>query len=224
MIRRTAPEPLTVLALRPRLRCQALWLSCAVHGRGVPGALAGAMDRHHRRLAALASIAWAVLPDGPTRSAILVLSNTTRILTLFVNVMPLLRFDSYYILSDLLDVANLQDRAFAHTRWWMRELLFRPGLPPPERHAPELCSNSAGLFLRLLVLPVLRVLGDRDAGRTTSPSRRWQSCSPPSKSGSSSPDRAGALVSDPRSGPMHIARPFGARLLADHRGIRSSHS
>jgi len=89
-------------------------------------------------VAALASIAWAVLPDGSARNAMFVLSSTTWILTLLVNVMPLLRFDGYYILSDLLDVPNLQERAFAHARWWLRELLFRPDLPPPETHSPRL--------------------------------------------------------------------------------------
>jgi putative peptide zinc metalloprotease protein len=83
-------------------------------------------------VAAVASIAWAILPDGPMRSAVFVLSSTTWILTVSVNVVPLLRFDGYYVLSDLLDIANLQERGFAYTRWWLRELLFRPGAPPPE--------------------------------------------------------------------------------------------
>jgi putative peptide zinc metalloprotease protein len=85
---------------------------------------------------ALASIAWAVLPDGPARSAMFVLSSTTWILTVFVNIVPLLRFDGYYILSDLLDIANLQERGFAYTRWYIRELLFRPGVSAPERPSP----------------------------------------------------------------------------------------
>ena len=83
-------------------------------------------------IAAIASIAWAVLPDGPTRSAMFVLSSSTWLLTLLVNISPLMRFDGYYILSDLLDFPNLQERGFAYTRWLMREVLFRPNVPPPE--------------------------------------------------------------------------------------------
>ncbi|HZB53080.1 MAG TPA: site-2 protease family protein, partial [Reyranella sp.] len=83
-------------------------------------------------IAAAASIAWAVLPDGPTRSAMFVLSSSTWVLTLFVNLSPLMRFDGYYILSDLLDFPNLQERGFAYTRWLMREVLFRPNVAPPE--------------------------------------------------------------------------------------------
>lgn len=83
-------------------------------------------------IAAIASIAWAVLPDGPTRSAMFVLSSSTWLLTLLVNISPLMRFDGYYILSDLLDFPNLQERGFAYTRWLLREVLFRPNVPPPE--------------------------------------------------------------------------------------------
>lgn len=83
-------------------------------------------------IAAIASIAWAVLPDGPTRSAMFVLSSSTWLLTLLVNISPLMRFDGYYILSDLLDFPNLQERGFAYTRWLLREVLFRPNVAPPE--------------------------------------------------------------------------------------------
>ena len=89
-------------------------------------------------VAAIASIVWAVLPDGPARAAAFVLSSSTWILTLFVNLSPLMRFDGYYLLSDALDVANLQDRAFAFTRWVLREALFRPRAAPPERFRPAM--------------------------------------------------------------------------------------
>lgn len=46
-----------------------------------------------------------------------------------------MRFDGYYLLSDYLDIANLQDRSFALARWWLREKLFGFGDPPPE-HFP----------------------------------------------------------------------------------------
>jgi putative peptide zinc metalloprotease protein len=88
-------------------------------------------------IAVLATLAWAVLPPGPLRSAAFVLSSTTWILTLLVNLSPLMRFDGYYILSDLLDFPNLQERGFAMARWWLRELLFRPRQPPPEPLPPR---------------------------------------------------------------------------------------
>ena len=89
-------------------------------------------------VAAIASIVWAVLPDGPARSSVFVLSSSTWILTLLINISPLMRFDGYYLLSDALDVANLQPRSFAYSRWAVREALFRSRVPPPERFSPAM--------------------------------------------------------------------------------------
>ncbi|MBU0500724.1 MAG: HlyD family efflux transporter periplasmic adaptor subunit [Gammaproteobacteria bacterium] len=49
---------------------------------------------------------------------------------------PLMRFDGYYLLSDLLGLPNLQDRAFRFGRWHLRETLFGLGDPPPEGASP----------------------------------------------------------------------------------------
>lgn len=43
-----------------------------------------------------------------------------------------MRFDGYYLFSDYLDTANLQDRSFALARWRLRESLFHFQLPVPE--------------------------------------------------------------------------------------------
>ncbi len=59
-------------------------------------------------------------------------------MSLAVNLNPLMRFDGYYLLSDALDVENLQERGFALARWRMRELLFGFGDAPPERLSPAL--------------------------------------------------------------------------------------
>ena len=83
-------------------------------------------------LAIAASLAWSVLPDGPLRTGAFLLSSSTWLLTMAVNVNPLMRFDGYFLLSDWLDVPNLQDRGFAMGRWWLREQLFGLGDAPPE--------------------------------------------------------------------------------------------
>lgn len=83
-------------------------------------------------LAAFATVAWSLLPDGALRSACFLLATSTWILTLAVNLNPFMRFDGYYLLSDALDIANLQDRSFALARWWLRERLWGFGDPPPE--------------------------------------------------------------------------------------------
>lgn len=53
--------------------------------------------------------------------------------SLLINVSPFMRFDGYYVLSDLLKMPNLQYRAFALTRWQIRRWLFDWQDPPPEK-------------------------------------------------------------------------------------------
>lgn len=87
-------------------------------------------------LAAIASVAWSVLPPGAARTAAHVLASTTWVMTLAVNASPFLRYDGYYLLSDLLDVPDLQTRAFALGRWKLRRLLFNFEEPLPEAMSP----------------------------------------------------------------------------------------
>jgi putative peptide zinc metalloprotease protein len=83
-------------------------------------------------LAATATLAWSLLPDGPLRAGAFLLATTTWIGTLAINASPFMRFDGYFLLSDWLDMPNLHDRAFALGRWWLREWLFGFGDPQPE--------------------------------------------------------------------------------------------
>ena len=109
----------TTGAWRLRSRRQRLAIDCA-------GVIAELM------VATLATLAWVALPDGAARSMAFVLASSSWIMSLAVNLNPFMRFDGYYVLSDLLGVANLQPRAFALGRWQMRELLFGLGEPAPE--------------------------------------------------------------------------------------------
>ncbi|MFM0594965.1 peptidase M50 [Paraburkholderia dilworthii] len=93
-------------------------------------------------LAAVATLAWSLLPDGPLRAGAFLLATTTWIGTLAINASPFMRFDGYFLLSDWLNMPNLHDRAFALGRWWLREWLFGFGEPQPEP-----CSPSRRRFL-----------------------------------------------------------------------------
>ena len=84
-------------------------------------------------LAAIASWLWLLLPDGALRNGMHVLAGTAWLLTLAVNLNPLMRFDGYHLLADALDEPNLQARSFALGRWRLREALFGLGEAPPER-------------------------------------------------------------------------------------------
>jgi putative peptide zinc metalloprotease protein len=83
-------------------------------------------------VAVWATVAWGLLPDGPARSAAFVLATTSWVTTLVINASPFMRFDGYFILSDLLDLPNLHERSFALARWKLREWLFALGEDAPE--------------------------------------------------------------------------------------------
>lgn len=83
-------------------------------------------------IASIATMLWVILPDGLLRSVAFILATTSWIMSLAVNLNPFMRFDGYYVLADLLNVPNLQPRAFALARWKLREVLFSLGDPPPE--------------------------------------------------------------------------------------------
>lgn len=83
-------------------------------------------------VAVLATLAWVVMPDGALRTAAFALATTGWIMSLAVNCNPFMRFDGYYLMSDLVGVPNLQERSFAMARWWTRELLFGFGDAAPE--------------------------------------------------------------------------------------------
>ncbi|MBP2846647.1 HlyD family efflux transporter periplasmic adaptor subunit [Dickeya oryzae] len=89
-------------------------------------------------LACVALLAWALLPDGPMRTAAFMLSSATWITTLVVNLNPLMRFDGYFLLSDFWRVENLQERAYALCRWRLREALFGYGHPAPHTWSPSM--------------------------------------------------------------------------------------
>lgn len=66
-------------------------------------------------LAALAFLAWRDMEPGPLRAALYNVMLIGGISTLFVNGNPLLKFDGYFVLSDVIGMPNLAQRA---TKWW----------------------------------------------------------------------------------------------------------
>jgi len=88
-------------------------------------------------LAGLATLAWALLDDGILRQSMLYLATTGWILSLALNVSPFMRFDGYFILSDVLDFPNLHERAGAMAKAFMRRKLLGLNDPDPEPFRPQ---------------------------------------------------------------------------------------
>lgn len=111
-------------------------------------------------VALLATWAWLLLPDGPSRAAALFLATTSWVMTLVLNASPFMRFDGYFLLVDTLGLPNLHARAFALGRWWLREHLFGFGDAPPEHFPPSwqrtliLFAIATWLYRLLLFLSI----------------------------------------------------------------------
>lgn len=83
-------------------------------------------------LAGLSTLGWALADPGPLRNALLYLATTSWVLSLAVNASPFMRFDGYFILSDLLDFPNLHLRASAIARVALRRAILGLDEPWPE--------------------------------------------------------------------------------------------
>ncbi|MBT4492608.1 MAG: HlyD family efflux transporter periplasmic adaptor subunit [Gammaproteobacteria bacterium] len=107
-------------------------------------------------IAVLSLFLWAISPEGALRSVFFLLASTTWILSVLVNFNPLMRFDGYYLFSDLIDTPNLESRAFDMAKWWLREKLFGLGAEPPEevRYGLVLFAFSVWLYRFLLFLGI----------------------------------------------------------------------
>ncbi len=83
-------------------------------------------------IAGLATIGWYYAPKGYLQSIFFVIASITWVSTLVINLNPAIKFDGYYILSDLWGIDNLQTRAFAVTRWKLRSVFLGLESPCPE--------------------------------------------------------------------------------------------
>lgn len=126
-------------------------------------------DRWHRALVgaagmyadafacALATIVWAWTPIGALNEMAYNLMFVTAVYTLVFNVNPLMRFDGYYILSDLIDAPNLhqQSRTAFNTvfrRVFLRETRPDDGGITAERRAVLVAFFLASLVYRTFVM------------------------------------------------------------------------
>lgn len=107
-------------------------------------------------LAIFSTLAWTILPPGVLRNTAFFLATTSWIMTLAINISPFMRWDGYYLLSDLTGIKNLQPRSMELAKWRLRELLFGFGDPPPESLAPStqrfMILYAVGVWLYRLVI------------------------------------------------------------------------
>lgn len=88
-------------------------------------------------LAGLSTLGWALCDPGALRNALLYLATTSWLLSLALNASPFMRFDGYFILSDLLDFPNLHERSSALARVTLRRNLLGLQEAWPEAFPPR---------------------------------------------------------------------------------------
>lgn len=99
-------------------------------------AIAGAGLVAELALAALATLAWHLAPEGAVKQCLFYLATTAWLTSLALNANPFMRFDGYYIASDILDLPNLHERSFALARAALRRTLWGWDESDPERFTP----------------------------------------------------------------------------------------
>lgn len=108
----------------------------------------------------LAALAWCYLPPGRLQSTMFFIFAVSTVSTLLVNGNPLIRFDGYYILCDLLNVENLMQRSTDYIKQLSRHWLFGLG-PAPEEERPLLLFSfgvAAFIYRFLLYTSIILVI------------------------------------------------------------------
>lgn len=103
-------------------------------------------------VASLCLFAWHFAPEGIFRSVFFVLATTTWIASLLINFNPLMKFDGYYIMSDWLREPNMEPRAHALGKWWLRKTLFGFQDAPPETPKARLIVYSLAIWVYRFLL------------------------------------------------------------------------
>ncbi|MGN7614439.1 peptidase M50, partial [Magnetococcales bacterium HHB-1] len=95
-------------------------------------------------IAALAVFVWINTASGTVHALAYNILFIASVSTLLFNLNPLLRFDGYYILSDLLDIPNLHQRSRKYLHQKLEQILF--GLPRAKVSPSRSEASWLGLF------------------------------------------------------------------------------
>ncbi len=114
-------------------------------------------------VAALAVFVWALTDALLVRSIAYNVMFLAGAVTVLFNINPLMRYDGYYIVSDLTEIPNLRQRSFRYVMGWIRRLFL--GVKVPEAaetrrlHATLLIYGvAAGIYRVALLLAIAAIL------------------------------------------------------------------
>jgi multidrug efflux pump subunit AcrA (membrane-fusion protein) len=103
----------------------------------------------------LAVFVWRLTPPGTLTNHVAFVMLSVLGARVFLNFNPLLKLDGYYLLSDALEIPNLQQKAWAHVAARMHWLLWGAGRPAPEHRGGLLLLYGLLSYLFSLVFVTL---------------------------------------------------------------------
>lgn len=115
-------------------------------------------------IAAVCSVLWIFLPDGLLRSVAFMLSSTAWITSLLINANPFMRFDGYFVLSDVVKIPNLHQAASHYLNQYIDKNVFGLNGADDLPHIKKVQKNKLALFgflifiYRLFLATVIMVL------------------------------------------------------------------
>ena len=126
-------------------RSARLWVTAA--GSWIQFAIAGAA----------AVVWWAATPGTVVSDIAFAAVLIGGIITVLLNINPLIPLDGYYALSDYLEVPNLRQRASAHLSWLIKTRVFRLDIPEPpaderERRIFLTYGALAAIYIALILV------------------------------------------------------------------------
>lgn len=106
-------------------------------------------------IGAIAALVWVHGPEGTVQQVALNVMLLSTVTTLLFNANPLMRFDGYYILSDLLEIPNLAPQGQQYLSYWGRRYLYGVDAQSPlTRRGQDLfvrCYGVAAMVWRFLI-------------------------------------------------------------------------
>jgi putative peptide zinc metalloprotease protein len=122
-------------------------------------------------IAAVAAVVWAATYTGKSPSALNALAYNvlfiSSVSTLIFNGNPLLRFDGYYILSDLIEIPNLAQRSKQYLYYLVKKYLWRvkplrnPANTPGEKIWFDFYGVASGIYRVLVCVRILLFVADK---------------------------------------------------------------
>ena len=118
-------------------------------------------------VAAIAMFIWAKTAPGTVHSLAYNIMFVASVSTVVFNINPLLRFDGYYMLSDLLDIPNLAQRAGQQLKYYAERYLFgiKVAEKPTEKRVEgallSLFGITSGIYRVIVFGGILLLLADR---------------------------------------------------------------